>query len=311
MAAQIYEVKTFSMETPLNLTNVDKNWKPNFTNLCIRIQSELEKQEFYSKLRLLPIDPEIAQSLGYTSKIFKIKNIPGYIRIWLDNYANHKRPRISITYENKDLKYILSVSKKLQNFDKLIIVDKSKIRSLKGSKWILQKPLLQKHLDKFLIESYGKENYLTVFLSDKITNRAYSNELISKISMYISLITRILISFSIENSNKETITENDRKIDLHITRERKIKFKENAKYRDNYTCKICCFNANRKYGNVAFAALEVHHIQPLYHSNKIVKTTLNDLITLCSNCHSMLHKLGGTKQQIIRLKNIINGKARV
>lgn len=295
------------METTSNLTKVDMNWKHNFKNLGIQIHTELERQEFYPKLNIRQFKPESTHSLGYYTKLFRIKNIRGCILIWLDNYANHERPRISISYENKDLKSLIAIAKRLQNFDKILTLDETKIKPSKKGDWILQKPLANKHMDKFLIESYGTENYLTAILSDRLTKTISSKELISNITEYISLITRLIISIDLKKTANTKVSENNKKLSIHIKRERKMKFKDDAKFRDNYTCKICDFNVDRKYGKTAFAALEVHHIRPLSHATDVVETKLKDLITLCSNCHSMLHKLGGSKQQIARLKKIMHG----
>ena len=57
------------------------------------------------------------------------------------------------------------------------------------------------------------------------------------------------------------------------------------------TCGICGFNFESQYGEIGLGFIEVHHIVPVSlmgGSYRISPTT--DLIPLCSNCHSMVHR---------------------
>lgn len=58
-----------------------------------------------------------------------------------------------------------------------------------------------------------------------------------------------------------------------------------------YNCAVCGFNFESKYGSIGHKFIEVHHLIPAsqlgeeYHFDPT-----KDLIPLCSNCHSMVHK---------------------
>lgn len=55
------------------------------------------------------------------------------------------------------------------------------------------------------------------------------------------------------------------------------------------TCKICGINLNDIYGEeIANSYIEVHHIKPLYLGEQEVN--IDDLVTVCPNCHKMLHR---------------------
>ncbi len=80
--------------------------------------------------------------------------------------------------------------------------------------------------------------------------------------------------------------------------------------RIGYRCQICDFLFADHYGKLlgdAFA--EAHHIRPLGKQTGQVKTTVGDLITVCSNCHRMLHRMEGKPGDIKRLQAIV-GKAK-
>jgi 5-methylcytosine-specific restriction protein A len=58
-----------------------------------------------------------------------------------------------------------------------------------------------------------------------------------------------------------------------------------------YSCQICGFDFEKRYGDIGTGFIEVHHINPLSASEGCAATDpIKDLLTVCSNCHSMLHR---------------------
>lgn len=58
---------------------------------------------------------------------------------------------------------------------------------------------------------------------------------------------------------------------------------------------ICCgFDFGKAYGDIGEGFIEVHHLTP-HHTHKGPHTVnpVYDLIPLCSNCHSMIHRVEG------------------
>lgn len=55
-------------------------------------------------------------------------------------------------------------------------------------------------------------------------------------------------------------------------------------------CAACGFKGLAEYGEAKKSCLEVHHKYPL--NEGMAKTTLDDLILLCANCHRTIHALG-------------------
>lgn len=65
---------------------------------------------------------------------------------------------------------------------------------------------------------------------------------------------------------------------------RSAKLVKERKKRDKYTCQICEFY----YEN---AIVHVHHINPISNKNEATLTDISELITLCPNCHAIVHQL--------------------
>jgi hypothetical protein len=63
---------------------------------------------------------------------------------------------------------------------------------------------------------------------------------------------------------------------------RSAKLAAQAKRRDNFTCRACQFTFQEQ-------IVHVHHLDPLSEILSPRKTTLDDLVTLCPNCHYIAH----------------------
>ena len=58
---------------------------------------------------------------------------------------------------------------------------------------------------------------------------------------------------------------------------------------------ICCgFDFGKAYGDIGEGYIEIHHVNPHHTYEGIHKVDpTKDLIPLCSNCHSMIHRVEG------------------
>ena len=72
-----------------------------------------------------------------------------------------------------------------------------------------------------------------------------------------------------------------------------------------YKCQICGFDFEKRYGFHGKNFIEVHHIKPLHTLGKGYKVNpVKDLIPVCSNCHSMLHR-GGVHLSVEDLREMV------
>ena len=104
--------------------------------------------------------------------------------------------------------------------------------------------------------------------------------------------------------------ENRQAVSRHIRRERKSHAATLCKQRDNFICRVCGFDFSKAYGALGNDFAEAHHIVPLSSNKKLRSTTIDDLITVCANCHRMLHRMDGKTKDINSLKKIIKRERR-
>lgn len=61
------------------------------------------------------------------------------------------------------------------------------------------------------------------------------------------------------------------------------------------SCVVCGFNFEKRYGERGKEYIEIHHRVPIHTMDirgtaKHLKTALNSLVAVCSNCHRMIHR---------------------
>lgn len=106
----------------------------------------------------------------------------------------------------------------------------------------------------------------------------------------------------IYSKNSIDLTQNDAdfsegkpKLVQHIVRERNQVLVNRAKYffkqkHGRFFCEICGFDFEKMYGNLGKDFIEAHHVRPVSELKDGDTTKIEDIVMLCSNCHSMVHK---------------------
>lgn len=90
------------------------------------------------------------------------------------------------------------------------------------------------------------------------------------------------------------------------TYERDPQAREQAVNIHGYSCMACNFNFEKAYGDWGKGFIHVHHVKPI--STVGEKTRINprtDLIVLCANCHSMVHRRKDLVLTLDELKKLI------
>lgn len=81
----------------------------------------------------------------------------------------------------------------------------------------------------------------------------------------------------------------------HLQRERNVKLIELSKKKfieqnGHLYCEICKFDFAKTYGELGEKFIEAHHIKPVSQMVENEKTRIDDIVMVCSNCHSMIHR---------------------
>jgi len=117
------------------------------------------------------------------------------------------------------------------------------------------------------------------------------------LEIYLSLFEEVSLNDDVENNEAEREWFEDRtKYRLHRVTERNQTLSRKVKQLQGYECKACGFNFEARYGEIGKGYIEAHHNVPISNLSgaKIQLDPLNDFTVLCSNCHSMIHRIKPT-----------------
>lgn len=103
--------------------------------------------------------------------------------------------------------------------------------------------------------------------------------------------------------------EGRKKLKQHIVRERnyRLVFLAKKMFKEQHGgklfCEVCGFCFRDKYGYLGEDFIEAHHIKPVSTLQENEKTKVEDMMMVCSNCHSMIHRFKGelAKEDIINI----------
>jgi 5-methylcytosine-specific restriction protein A len=156
--------------------------------------------------------------------------------------------------------------------------------------------------------------YGRVFLVDYKTNTDRPSTFILSTSASLAIgMSSLSTEQNKTNYTKERFIsdkEGAKRVELHVRYERSLKNRAKAIEIHGTNCKVCGFNFNEFYGSdLARHFIEVHHITPLSRiSEEQSIDPARDLIPLCSNCHSMIHRQRDIVMSVEELQKRITRK---
>nr|WP_246276912.1 HNH endonuclease [Microcoleus asticus] len=131
------------------------------------------------------------------------------------------------------------------------------------------------------------EIYFSLFEEVSLKEEADSADLLKEVSL----------NEAAENNQAEREWfEDTTKYRLHRVTERNQTLSRKVKQLQGYECKACGFDFESRYGEIGRGYIEAHHNVPISNlsGTKMKLDPLNDFTVLCSNCHSMIHRIKPT-----------------
>jgi len=267
----------------------------------IRLRTELPLKESYSKGWRVELG-----SLGLGEPRLEVWYCEwageGQRRIWYGLYAAQAeklRKRVAVLPES--LRPVRRLSEK-------------DMRPAIGSRsdYVLKKPLGPSEYDRPLYEEYQEDGSEYAYYGEFDSVLPENQEtVLGIVGRAAGFFESVIKSRQPDAQSSETDKEDDyaRIIDRqavrqHLARERSRPLVEQCHRRDNYRCQVCEMTFREVYGDLGKGFAEAHHILPLSQLADSVVSSVKDLVTVCSNCHRMLHRLGGEEGDIARLRRM-------
>ena len=113
-----------------------------------------------------------------------------------------------------------------------------------------------------------------------------------------------------ELTDTETLFEGAKKTVIVNQYERNQEARKKCIAEHGYICKVCGMDFEKTYGEIGRGFIHVHHIVPISTIGEEYKLNpVKDLVTVCPNCHAMLHRgIDGKVLTVEELKTIINDR---
>ena len=268
-----------------------------------QVRERLRELHLDPKLKLVPQRPEQTDTYGWTCAIAKLAGTGrSDFELWLDLFPNVGHPVLSISFWSADKQRVLAVAKahsghgrSKEDFDNsdLLARDKGNQR--------MRRPLSKRLFDRPLVEFYDAP-FLTIYVDRPALPRTSLVD--ATLEHLQSLIGAAAGALQKEPHDGDYPKVTERKlVRRHEAWERSPRIALAAKVRDGFICKVCGFNFAAKYGALGRGFAEAHHKKPLkVFRAKKVRRSAEDLLTVCANCHRMLHRLRGSSSDVATLK---------
>lgn len=120
-----------------------------------------------------------------------------------------------------------------------------------------------------------------------------SESLKNDILYFLKLYEELSFNDNQLDENKGLTATERKQFRLHFRIERNSSISKKVKAAKGYICEACNFDFKIKYGLIGRNFIEAHHLTPisLLDIGNFQINIFKDFAVLCSNCHSMIHKL--------------------
>lgn len=228
------------------------------------------------------------------------------VQVWLDRFAGKTDRTLSAWFEGtRDQIKVLTrrVEKRLTPV-KVVTPDEIEV----GKYLRLSTPLKVKEMEQPFHEKHGNgETFFGIYGRVGIGDADGVQRFVAKAADFFIDVASAQRRGKAKEDNRDIYPrqENRKVVALHVRRERSGLLATQCKERDNYTCTVCDLYFPEHYGPLGHAFAEAHHLVPLSKVKKCVMTKIDDLATVCANCHRMLHRMDGESGDAAKLRKTV------
>jgi 5-methylcytosine-specific restriction endonuclease McrA len=241
---------------------------------------------------------------GWFIVVGKIKS--RRVELWLDRYAGEGQRRFYYGFRVSGASALQTltenVSRPYQPVRKFTRKDYGKIKGRRV--WQLKENLPHRHFDKPISEDYFQAHrFFGIYDSMKVLSAKALERLAMRAADFISAVICSQIKTVESTTKSQVYPQFEPQVRrVHLARERSPKLAKACKQRDGFRCRVCEQTFEEIYGDLGRGFAESHHLYPLSRKKNSTKTSVDDLVTVCANCHRMLHLMRGREHDLQDLK---------
>ncbi|MCA9072006.1 MAG: HNH endonuclease [Planctomycetaceae bacterium] len=229
------------------------------------------------------------------------------LEIWFDRFSGYAERKLYAGFRSENRQQILAITKRAD--EKLWPVRTITSKDYEVEKFlVLDQRLERSEFNSPILEKYADgETYYGIYDRTRETSERISPHFCTRAVGFFEDVARVLPNAKSEDLEREIYPriENRTLVTSHLQRERSKLLAFECKSRDDHQCQVCYMRFEETYGKLGRDFAEAHHIVPLSKLSGQVKTSLEDLITVCANCHRMLHRMSGERGDVQKLRKIV------
>ena len=229
------------------------------------------------------------------------------LEVWLDRFSGYPERKLYACFRSEARRQMASITKRVsRKLWPARIVDSE--GTDEGKHLVLAERLGRSEFNAPILEKYRDgRTFYGIYDPTRETAEKVSPHFCTRAVAFFEDVVRSLPHTATEDEQREVYPrcENRKRVASHLHRERSRLLATECKIRDNYKCQVCGLHFERLYGKLGIEFAEAHHRIPLRQLRDNVKTQLQHLTTVCANCHRMLHRMEGNRDDMKKLKAIV------
>jgi 5-methylcytosine-specific restriction endonuclease McrA len=290
-------------------TRTDKAW---LLKTAKAVAAELKKKSQGTRLRIrTPYRTVVTNTDGWQCIIGDLGKGQSRLEIWLDRFPAHAERKLYACFYSWRNNSVSKLSKRVSK--NLWPIREISIKDIKeAGDFVLAQPLRRGEFNAPILERYPDgSTFFGVYDLTRPT-LGVNEQFCDRAVAFFEDVARALPLATAGDESTETYPqyENRRHVVSHLHRERSRLLATECKARDNYQCQVCGLRFDERYGKIGKGFAEAHHRVPLSQLRENVRTRIEDLATVCANCHRMLHRMAGKRDDVKKLKTVVRSHKR-
>mgnify|MGYP003953321571 CR=1 FL=1 len=272
------------------------------------VAAAMKEHSAGTRLRIrVPARTTATNTDGWAAIIGDLGENQPRLEIWLDRFSGYPDRKLYACFRSESRRPVAvmteRVSQKLWPVRVVNPKDTDEVGSL-----VLTERLKRSEFGAPIHEKYRDGwTYYGIYDPTRETATRVNLHFCSRAVAFFEDVARALPHASLEDEQREIYprVENRKHVASHLLRERSRLLATERKIRDDYTCRVCGLRFADTYGRLGIGFAEAHHLVPLGTLREKTRTSIDDLATVCANCHRMLHRMDGKRDDLKRLKTIV------
>lgn len=288
-----------------NKPRQDSRW---LLSIAKAVASELQLRGKGTSLRIrIPSRVHATHTDGWRVVIGDFGKKTPSLEIWFDRFSGYPERKLYACFSSDVRLQITSITKRVS--EKLWPIRVVNLKDISYEKqMVLVKRLARSEFSVPILEKhFGGSTYYGIYDPTRETAERLNPRFCARAAAFFEDVARTLPHAIAEDVEREVYPqcENRKRVASHLQRERSRLLAIERKIRDDYACQVCGLRFEDRYGKLGIEFAEAHHIVPLSQLRENVRTSIDDLTTVCGNCHRMLHRMEGERGDIEKLSAIV------